>query len=155
VTAAGANTRWTFPCFCQKSWESVRFTTGAIQADEQSHFVPPRVGRIRTHEPTTTLLTQLQGVPSAWVQVVSFICEVEHVPKTPRVCRRCRGSGRWGAAATPALLEEAHQKPAAALASPAEAGLTKPGASRQRGRRHWWATCHRLGWLHVRVTHIW
>ena len=33
--------------------ESVRFTTGAIRVDHQGHVVLPRIGRVRSQEPTT------------------------------------------------------------------------------------------------------
>ncbi len=36
--------------------ETVRFITGAIRVDDQSHAVLPRIGRVKIHEPTTALL---------------------------------------------------------------------------------------------------
>ncbi|PZN03006.1 MAG: transposase, partial [Bacillota bacterium] len=46
-----------FPRFRKKGRgrESVRFTTGAIRVDDKSHVVLPRIGRVKTHEPTTAL----------------------------------------------------------------------------------------------------
>lgn len=41
---------------CQKEGrgrESVCSATGAIRVDDKSHVVLPRIGRVRTHEPTT------------------------------------------------------------------------------------------------------
>jgi putative transposase len=34
---------------------SCRFTTGAIRVDDRSHVVLPRIGRVKTHEPTAAL----------------------------------------------------------------------------------------------------
>jgi putative transposase len=34
---------------------SCRFTTGAIRVDDRSHVVLPRIGRVKTHEPTSAL----------------------------------------------------------------------------------------------------
>ncbi|WP_371413502.1 hypothetical protein [Thermaerobacter sp. FW80] len=39
----------------------MRFITGAIRVDDQSHAVLPRIGRVKIHEPTTALLRRLEG----------------------------------------------------------------------------------------------
>jgi putative transposase len=39
---------------------SCRFTTGAIRVDDRMHVVLPRIGRVKTHEPTGALLTQVR-----------------------------------------------------------------------------------------------
>jgi putative transposase len=85
-----------FPRFRKKGRgrESVSFTTGAIRVDDQSHVVLPRIGRVRTHEPTTKLLTRLAAGMARILRAtvsreggrwyVSFTCEVEREPGTPR-----------------------------------------------------------------------
>jgi putative transposase len=78
-----------FPRFKKKGRgrESVGFTTGAIRVDDQSHVVLPRIGRVRTHEPTTALLSRIEAgaarIQRATVSreggrwFVSFTCEVK------------------------------------------------------------------------------
>lgn len=85
-----------FPRFRKKGRgrESVSFTTGAIRVDDKSHVVLPRIGRVRTHEPTTALLEKLQGGKARILRAtvvreggrwfVSFTCAVEREPKTPQ-----------------------------------------------------------------------
>ncbi|MCY0884317.1 MAG: helix-turn-helix domain-containing protein [Firmicutes bacterium] len=88
--------RMGFPPFRKKGRgrESVGFTTGAIRVDDQSPVVLPRIGRVRTHEPTTKLLARLQAGTARILRAtvsreggrwfVSFTCEVEREPGTPR-----------------------------------------------------------------------
>jgi putative transposase len=46
-----------FPRFkSRRARVSCRFTTGAIRVDDRSHVVLPRIGRVKTHEPTAGLL---------------------------------------------------------------------------------------------------
>ena len=54
--------RMGFPRFRKKGRgrESVGFTTGAIRVDDKSHVVLPKIGRVRTHEPTTALLEKIR-----------------------------------------------------------------------------------------------
>ncbi|MCY0879437.1 MAG: IS607 family element RNA-guided endonuclease TnpB [Firmicutes bacterium] len=85
-----------FPRFRKKGRgrESVSFIPGAIRVDDQSHVVLPRIGRVRTHEPTTALLTRLAAGTARILRVtvsrhggrwlVSFTCEVERQPSVPR-----------------------------------------------------------------------
>jgi len=84
-----------FPRFRKKgrSRESVSLTTGAIRVDDQSHVVLPRIGRIRTHEPTTALLKRLEAGTARMLRAtvtrqgerwfVSVTCEVEREPNPP------------------------------------------------------------------------
>jgi putative transposase len=50
-----------------------RFSTGAIRAGDRSHVVLPRLGRIKTHEPTTALLDKVTaGQARVLAATVSF-----------------------------------------------------------------------------------
>ncbi len=85
-----------FPRFKKKGRgrESVCFTTGAIRVDDKSHVVLPRIGRVRTHEPTAALLKRIEAGKARILRAtvsreggrwfVSFTCEVEREPKAPR-----------------------------------------------------------------------
>ncbi|MCL6521018.1 MAG: IS607 family element transposase accessory protein TnpB [Firmicutes bacterium] len=85
-----------FPRFRKKGRgrESVGFTTGAIRVDDKSHVVLPRIGRVRTHEPTTALLARIEAGEARILRAtvsreggrwfVSFTCEVERVPGRPK-----------------------------------------------------------------------
>ncbi|MFN3486835.1 MAG: helix-turn-helix domain-containing protein, partial [Planctomycetota bacterium] len=80
--------RMGFPRFRKKGRgrESVCFTTGAIRVDDKSHVVLPRIGRVRTHEPTTALLERTEAGEARILRAtvsreggrwfVSFTCEV-------------------------------------------------------------------------------
>src|SRR6266487_1529302 len=52
-----------FPRFKSRhrSRVSCRFTTGAIRINDGMHVVLPRVGRVKTHELTTALMTRVRG----------------------------------------------------------------------------------------------
>ncbi len=85
-----------FPRFRKKGHgrESVCFTTGAIRVDGKSHVVLPRIGRVRTHEPTTALLEKMEAGEARVLRAtvsreggrwfVSFTCEVERRAGRPR-----------------------------------------------------------------------
>lgn len=87
--------RMGFPRFRKKARgrESVCFTTGTIRVDDKSHVVLPRIGRVRTHEPTTALLEKIGAGKARILRAtvsheggrwfVSFTCEVEREPKAP------------------------------------------------------------------------
>jgi putative transposase len=77
-----------FPRFRRRGHgDSCRFTTGAIRVDGDRHVTLPRLGRLRSCEPTGALLERLQAgtarILSATVSreaarwFVSFTCEVE------------------------------------------------------------------------------
>jgi putative transposase len=77
-----------FPRFRRRGHrDSCRFTTGAIRVDDDRHVTLPRLGRLRSCEPTGALLERLQAgtarILSATVSreavrwFVSFTCEVE------------------------------------------------------------------------------
>jgi putative transposase len=52
---------------------SCRFSTGAIRVDDRSHVVLPRIGRVKTHEPATALLTAVEaGTARILAATVSF-----------------------------------------------------------------------------------
>jgi putative transposase len=52
---------------------SCRFTTGAIRVEDRTHVVLPRIGRVRTHEPTTALLARAgAGQARVLAATVSF-----------------------------------------------------------------------------------
>ena len=52
---------------------SCRFSTGAIRVDDRSHVVLPRIGRIKSHEPTTALLGKVTaGQARVLAATVSF-----------------------------------------------------------------------------------
>ena len=84
-----------FPRF-KKRWarRSCQFTTGAIRVLDDRHIQLPRLGAIRTKEPTTTLRTLLDAggarVLSATISeeaqrwFVSFTCEVERTDAPAR-----------------------------------------------------------------------
>jgi transposase len=84
-----------FPSFRSKrrSVLSVRFTTGAIRLDGPRHVVLPRLGRIKTHEPTRKLARHIQAgtatIASATVRkqagrwFVSFTVHLQRAQKTP------------------------------------------------------------------------
>ncbi|WP_027893370.1 IS607 family element RNA-guided endonuclease TnpB [Calidithermus chliarophilus] len=89
--------RMGFPRFRKKGRgrESVGFTTGAIRVDDKSHVVLPKIGRVRTHEPTTALLERIETKKARILRAtvsreggrwfVGFTCEVEREPKAPRL----------------------------------------------------------------------
>jgi len=64
-----------FPRFKSRhrSRVSCRFTTGAIRVEDRTHVVLPRIGRVKTHEPTTALLRRAgAGTARILAATVSF-----------------------------------------------------------------------------------
>ena len=52
---------------------SCRFTTGALRVDDATHVVLPRIGRVKTHEPTVALLGKVTaGTARVLAATVSF-----------------------------------------------------------------------------------
>ncbi|WPD18475.1 IS607 family element RNA-guided endonuclease TnpB [Thermaerobacter composti] len=156
-----------FPRFRKKGRgrESVRFTTGAIRVDDKSHVVLPRIGRVKTHEPTTALLRRIEAgtarILSATVAreggrwFVSFTCEVERQTGQPRFPWRVVGvdagvkhlavlstGEKWP---NPRSLEEALRKIARS---------NRALARRQKGSRGWQKARRRLARLHARVRNL-
>ncbi|EKP94246.1 IS607 family element RNA-guided endonuclease TnpB [Thermaerobacter subterraneus] len=156
-----------FPRFRKKGRgrESVRFTTGAIRVDDKSHVVLPRIGRVKTHEPTTALLRRIEvgaaRILSATVAreggrwFVSFTCEVERQPGRPRFPWRVVGvdagvkylavlstGEKWP---NPRSLEKALRKIARS---------NRALARRQRGSRRWQEALCRLQRAYARAAHI-
>jgi putative transposase len=155
-----------FPSFRKKvRRQSVGFTTGAIRVDDRTHIVLPRLGRMRTHEPTTVLAKRIQAgtarILSATLSTdgnrwyVSFTCEVER-----RECRPTRPTSIVGVDVgvrhlavlstgetvdNPRPLHKAHRK---------IARLNRALARRRRGSHRWDDAARRLGRAHARVAHI-
>ncbi len=145
--------------------ESVRFTTGAIRVDDQSHVVLPRIGRVRTQEPTTTLLVRVEAgtarILSATVcreggrWFVSFTCEVERVagrPKQPDAVVGIDAGLR-----NLAVLSTGEVVPAPRPLRREErwiARLNRQLARRQERSRNWEETRAALRRAHARVAHI-
>ncbi len=87
--------RVAFPVFRKRgrSRQSVRFTTGAIAVADRTHIVLPRLGPIRTHEPTTALAERIAAGTARIMTAtlsregdrwfVSFTCEVDRAPGHP------------------------------------------------------------------------
>ncbi|HEY8503753.1 MAG TPA: IS607 family element RNA-guided endonuclease TnpB, partial [Gemmataceae bacterium] len=159
--------RMGFPRFRKKGRgrESVCFTTGAIRVDDKSHVVLPRIGRVRTHEPTTALLERIGAGEARILRAtvsreggrwfVSFTCEVERGPKAPRfpdavigadVGLRCLAVLSTGEEVpNPRPLRRARRK---------LARLNRELARRQPGSRNREETRRRLARLHARVANI-
>ncbi|WPD19483.1 IS607 family element RNA-guided endonuclease TnpB [Thermaerobacter composti] len=156
-----------FPRFRKKGRgrESVRFTTGAIRVDDKSHVVLPRIGRVKTHEPTTALRWRIEAgtarILSATVAqeggrwFVSFTCEVERPPGRPRFPWKVVGvdagvqhlavlstGEKWP---NPRSLEKALRK---------IARWNRALARRQRGSRGWHKARRRLARLHARARNL-
>lgn len=156
-----------FPRFRKKGRgrESVRFTTGAIRVDDKSHVVLPRIGRIKTHEPTTALLRRLEAgtarILSATVSweggrwFVSFTCEVERQPGRPRFPERVVGVDVGVRHLAVLSTGEVWPNP-----RPLEKALRKLArwnralSRRRRGSRRWRQAHRRLVRLYARVRNI-
>jgi putative transposase len=159
--------RMGFPRFRKKGRdrESVGFTTGAIRVDDQSHVVLPRIGRVRTHEPATALLERVRAGTARVLRAtvsreggrwyVSFTCEVDREPGTPRrpeaVVGGDAGVRQLAVLSTgevvpnPRPLRKALRK---------LARLNRELARRRPGSRHREETRRRLARRHARVVHI-
>jgi putative transposase len=159
--------RMGFPRFRKKGRgrESVSFTTGAIRVDDKSHVVLPRIGRVRTHEPTTVLLELIRAGKARILRAtvsreggrwyVAFTCEVERYPGVPRrpdavvgvdVGLRCLAVLSTGErVSAPRPLRRALRR---------LARLNRELARREPGSRNWEETRRRLARLHARVAHI-
>jgi len=159
--------RMGFPSFRKKGRgrESVCFTTGAIRVNDKSHVVLPRIGRVRTHEPTTALLERIKAgtarILRATVSLeggrwfVSFTCEVKREPKAPRfpetVVGVDAGLRYLAVLSTGERVENPHPLKTALRRI---ARLNRELARRQRGSRNREETRRRLARTHARVANI-
>jgi putative transposase len=156
-----------FPAFRKKSCgrQAVRFTTGAIRVEDRTYVVLPRIGRLRTHEPTTALLERIEAgtarILSAALSFdggrwhVSFTCEAEREvcqPSRPHSIVGVDGGIRHLAVlstgetvANPRPMCKAHRR---------IARLSRQLARRRRGSQRWRKTRWRLTRAHARVAHI-
>ncbi len=156
-----------FPRFKKKGRcrESVCFTTGAIRVDDKSHIVLPRIGRVRTHEPTMALLEKIEAGRARILRTtvareggrwfVSFTCEVEREPTTPRFpdaavgvdagLRHLAVLSTGEKVPNPRPLKQALRK---------LARLNRELARRQPGSRNREETRRRLARVHAHVAHI-
>ena len=156
-----------FPRFRKKGQcrESVCFTTGAIRVDGKSHVVLPRIGRVRTHEPTTALLEGIEAGKARILRAtvsreggrwfVSFTCEVEREPKAPKFpgtvvgvdvgLRHLAVLSTGEKVPTPRPLRKALRK---------LARLNRELSRREPGSRNREETRRRLARLHARVARI-
>src|SRR3989442_3628242 len=145
--------------------QSVRFPTGAIRISDRTHLVLPRLGRMRTHEPTTVLAECIQAgtarILSATLSIdcarwyLSFTCEVERgerQPTRPTSVVGVDAGVRYLAVLStgetvdnPRPLPKAHRQ---------IARLNRALARRQRGSGRWKDAARRLGRAYARVAHI-
>jgi putative transposase len=167
----------------RRSRVSCRFTTGAIRVDDATHVVLPRIGRIHTHEPATTLLARLAAgtarVLAATVShdgrrwYCSFTVETRHEPARPAHVGSDRAHPVAGVdvgvrdllvVAAPDGTEVARVGAPRALAA-AQARLrgAQRRAARQdgpdrrsgrRGSRRWQRTAGRVARIHARVADL-
>jgi len=159
--------RMRFPDFRKKGRcrASVGFTTGAIRVDGKSHVVLPRIGRVRTHEPTTALLERIGQRKARILRAtvsceggrwfVSFTCAVEREPKAPRypdaVVGVDAGLRRLAVLSTGERVENPRPLKAALRRI---ARLNRELARRQPGGRNRAETRRRLARAHARAAAI-
>jgi len=159
--------RMGFPRFRKKGRgrESVCFTTGAIRVDGKSHVVLPRIGRVRTHEPTTALLERIEAGRARILRAtvsreggrwfVSFTCEVEREPKAPRFPGTVVGVdvGLRHLAVLSTGEKVPNPRPLRKALSRL-ARLNQALARRKPTSRNWEETRRKLARLHARVANI-
>ncbi|QBS37334.1 transposase [Thermaerobacter sp. FW80] len=156
-----------FPRFRKKGRgrESVRFTTGAIRVDDKSHVVLPRIGRVKTHEPTMALLRRIEAgtarILSATVAreggrwFVSFTCEVERPPGRPRFPWKVVGVDAGVQHLAVLSTGEVVPNPRALEKNLKRlARWNRALARRQKGSRGWQKARRRLARLHARARNI-
>ncbi len=156
-----------FPTFKKKGRgrAAVRFTTGAIRVEDRTHVVLPRIGRVRTHEPTTALLERLRAgtarILSATVSTegdrwyVSFTCEVEREARPPALPASVIGVDaglRHLAVLSTGEMVPNPRPLARALGRIAR--LNRQLARRTPGSRNWGEVRWRLSRAHARVARI-
>ncbi|MCY0879712.1 MAG: RNA-guided endonuclease TnpB family protein [Firmicutes bacterium] len=141
------------------------FTTGAIRVDDKNHVVLPRIGRIRTHEPTTALLQRVAAGTARILRAtvsrhggrwfVSLTCEVEREPRAPRHPQSVVGVdvglrslavlSTGDTVPNPHPLKKAQRR---------IARLNRELARRHPGSRGWEETRRRLARAHAHVANI-
>jgi len=156
-----------FPGFRKKGRgrQSVRFTTGAIRVEDRTHIVLPRLGVIRTHEPTTALLARVRdgrarilSATLAWEGArwyVSFTCDVARAERRP--ARPDVAVGVDAGLRDLAVLSTGERIPAPRplrAAARQVARANRALARRKPGSHHWARTKHKLTKLHARCGHI-
>ncbi len=156
-----------FPAFRKKGREhqSVRFTTGAIRVADRTHIVLPRMGGIRTHEPTTALLERLRDgrarILSATLSAeggrwyVSFTCDVEREERCPAYPDAIVGVD--AGLKDLAVLSTGERIPAPRPLRAAERQIARANrelARRKMGSGHWKRTKQQLTRLHARCRQI-
>jgi len=159
--------RMGFPRFRKKGRgrEAVSFTTGAIRVDDQSHVVLPRIGRVRTHEPTTALRERIAAGTARILRAtvsreggrwfVSFTCEVERAVGRPRQPGTVLGVD--AGVRDLAVLSTGERVPAPRPLKQAlrrVARLNRELARRQPGSKNWEATRGKLARLHAHVANV-
>jgi putative transposase len=156
-----------FPRFRKKNGarQSVRFTTGAIRVDDRTHVVLPRMGRIRTHEPTTALVDLLAAgcarILSATLSYeggrwyVAFTCAVERAARWPAYPESVIGADAGIRHLAVLSTGETVENPRPLRKAMRKiARLNRKLARRQPGSRRWCLTRHRLARAHARAGHI-
>ncbi len=155
-----------FPTFKKRGRgrQSVRFTTGAIRVVDRTHIQLPRIGVLRTHEPTTTLLDKLDAgtvrILSATTSLngnrwqVRFTCEAEREVGHPAHPYESIGADA-GLRATVLSTGEAIPTPnPLKQALKPMARLNRELARRQEGSNGWQQTQGKLRRAHAHVRHI-
>jgi putative transposase len=156
-----------FPAFRKKGQgrQSVRFTTGAIRVEDRTHIVLPRMGIMRTHEPTTALLDRVQDgrarILSATLSseggrwYVSFTCDVEREERGPASPDAVVGVDTG--LRDLAVLSTGERIPAPRPLRAAERHVARANrelARRKPGSGHWNRTKQKLTQIHARCSHI-
>ncbi len=161
--------RMGFPRFRKRGRgrESVRFTTGAIRVDDKSHVVLPRIGRVRTQEPTTALLARVEAGTARLVSAtvcreggrwfVSFTCEVERAARAQCPRQPDAVVGVDAGVCNLAVLSTGEVVPAPRPLRRAERRIARCNrrlARRQAGSRNREEAKAALRRAHARVAHI-
>ncbi len=158
--------RVAFPTFKtrHRSRQSVRFTTGAIRVVDRTHLQLPRIGILRTHEPTTALLEKLRAgtarILSATASLdgdrwqVSFTCEVERKRGRPANANTVIGADAGLCNTVLSTGEQIPQPRPLKKALKKIARLNRELARRVRGSQGWQDTAGKLRRAHAHVRHI-
>jgi putative transposase len=155
-----------FPAFKRRhrGRQSVRFTTGAIRIVDRTHIQLPRIGIVRTDEPTSALREKLDAgrarILSATASLdgdrwqVSFTCLVERTvgrPVQPDVVVGADAGLRGTVTSTGEVMPNPRALPTA-LGKVAR--LNRELARRTQGSHGWRTTREQLRRAHARVRHI-